>query len=389
MADVVGIICEYNPFHKGHQYQIQQIKREIPNAAIVAIMSGNIVQRGGFAMLDKYERAKIALECGVNAVFEMPYPYCGSTAEIFARAGVEIAEGLGCDYLYFGTECGDIERLEKIACAIDSPLLEERLREELENKENGYIVAKKRALESMGVELPRSSNDMLAIEYIRAIKNGQYSLKYRSVKRVGAEYNDTHVCDIMSATAIRKAFGENGEILSVPEHTVGRYRALAANGEMLDNRKEKQLLHSHAIMYGDTIKNAFDSSKEVGALIAKKAKEAKNSIAFLDSLTSKVYTASRLKRVLMYSLFDITEIEKNVAFTLLLGIDSKGQQLLNEIKKRKKLCVITKHSDSRNLDKKAKEMLETVYRVDMVHRLLLTSQGVPSEAYKNKPIIKN
>ena len=111
---VVGIISEYNPFHLGHKYQIDKIREEINDAKIVAIMSGNTVERGEFSIFDKQKRAEIAISCGIDAVFEMPFPYSCSTAEIFASAGVEIATKLGCDYLYFGTEKCNIEYLTNV-----------------------------------------------------------------------------------------------------------------------------------------------------------------------------------------------------------------------------------------------------------------------------------
>ena len=389
MSTVVGIICEYNPFHKGHLYQIEQIRNEVPDATVIAIMSGNIVQRGEFALFDKYDRAKIAMECGVNAVFELPYPYSGSTAEVFAKAGVQLAWRLGCDYLYFGSECGEVDFLEKVAGAIDSEEFKIKLKEELKHKEASYVTAKKRALSQLGIDLTQGSNDMLGIEYIRAIKKGKYPISYRTVKRVGAEYCDTSVCDIMSATAIRKNLYDNGELLSVPQNTRELYDKLISNGKFLDRNKAMQLLHSHVLLYEDTVKKAFDSSKEVSALIIDEAKNARRSQEFFDNLNSKVYTTSRLKRVLLYSLFNVVGACESVDFTILLAMDARGQQLLNHIKKIKRINVITKHSDSRQLEGESIARLELVYNVDKIYRLLLSNQQPPSDAYKKKPEIKN
>ena len=120
MGNVAAVICEYNPFHSGHKYQIDKIKENTDNTAVIAVMSGEVTQRGEFALTDKYVRAEAAIRSGVDAVFELPYPYCASCAEIFAKAGVSIASALGANRLYFGTESGNTEYIEKIADAVDS-----------------------------------------------------------------------------------------------------------------------------------------------------------------------------------------------------------------------------------------------------------------------------
>ena len=109
MAEIIAIICEYNPFHCGHKYQIDKIRERFPGSTIVAIMSGNITQRASFAMLDKYTRAKAAVSLGVNAVFELPYPFSSSNAEIFASSAVKIATEIGANYLCFGSESGNLD----------------------------------------------------------------------------------------------------------------------------------------------------------------------------------------------------------------------------------------------------------------------------------------
>ena len=149
---VIGVICEYNPFHLGHKYQIDKIKEENKDAKIVAIMSGNAVQRGELAIFDKQIRAEIALICGADMVLEMPFPYSSATAEIFANAGVEIATKIGCDYLYFGTENCDLEYLKEVANAVDSPRLEEKISSYLSDKSLSYISAKQKALSDLGLE---------------------------------------------------------------------------------------------------------------------------------------------------------------------------------------------------------------------------------------------
>ena len=366
--------------------QIEQIRQELPDSTIIAIMSGNIVQRGEFAMLDKYFRAKIALECGANAVFELPYPYCGSTAEVFANAGVEIAHKLGCDYLYFGTEEQEIEKIERIAELIDSSEFENKLKEQIDQNEGSYLEAKSKALESFGFSLPNSSNDILALEYIRAIKNKNVPLKYKTIKRVGARYNDRLVCDIMSATAIRRYFYENGGFLSVPCEEL--YACEADAGNILDKENSNRFLHRYVIQNGCKIKEAFDSNEEIESLLTSLAMKSV-SYDFFTKLSSKKYTTSRLKRVLLYSLFDIKSVDFSPKFTFLLAMDNKGQQALSRVKKTKDFKVITKHSDVKKLDEASAVLAEKRYEIDTLYNTLLRTEKVPDSSYKQKPILQD
>lgn len=388
MQNVVGIICEYNPFHKGHKYQIDQIRKEIPNATIVAIMSGNIVQRGEMAIINKYDRAQIALECGVNAVFELPYPYSGSTAEVFARAGVDIAHKLCCEYLYFGTESKDIFELEKIAELIDSAEFEKAMSNEMENKSKSYIACKESALLTLGYNVGNSANDLLAIEYIRAIKKKKLKLKYRAIKRVGAGYNSQERCEIMSASAIRKIFDETRKFVSVPNEASELYERAVRDGKVLDYTALAGVVYRDVLLHPSKISSAFDTTPEMVSLITKEAKKSRNSLEFYFSLSSKICTTARIKRSLLYSLFDIKRIAHYPSFTVFLGADEKGKKYLNKIKKIKKIHIITKHSDGKNLCATAKKDLERNYLVDCVHNTLLEKSRPAEDAYKNKPIIK-
>ena len=234
MSEVVAIIAEYNPFHMGHKYQIDKIKQEKPNATIIAIMSGNTVQRGDFAFCNKYARAKMAVECGVDAVFELPFPYSCSTAEIFASAGVEIAGKLGADYLYFGLEEYSLNYIENIAILVDSPEFKAEFNKLSKDKNYSYISIKEKALRNLGCTLSTKPNDILAIEYIRAIKNKCLSLKYRGIQRIGAGYKNMDECDIMSASAIREKYYRDNVLMSIPSNAMKIIAKESDSGRIVD-----------------------------------------------------------------------------------------------------------------------------------------------------------
>ena len=386
MSRVIGIICEYNPFHNGHKYQIEQIRANEPDATILAVMSGNVVQRGEFAMIDKKERAKIALENGVNAVFELPYPYSASTAEIFANAGVEIVSKLGCDALYFGTEKESLEKLEKIAEIVDTPEFKKELDISISENDDSFIAVKESTLKKFGAVLPKNANDMLAIEYIRAIKRKKLNIEYHSIKRIGSFYNDEELGEVMSASGIRKHFYKSYEILSVP--SVPYYEEIANKGKYLDIEAANRCLHSFVLANSNRKIKAFDTSLEMTSLIIEKDKNSCNGEEFMNKLSSKAFTTARLKRSILYALFGVNKVDFEPKFTVLLGMDKKGREHLNKVKKEMNFTVITKHSDARCLKKRAGEIFKCSYLVDEFYNTLLVNPLPPIDAYKTKPTIK-
>lgn len=388
MSKVVGIICEYNPFHLGHKYQIDKIREEIPDAKIVAIMSGNTVQRGEFAIIEKHKRAEIALENGADLVLEMPFPYSSSTAEIFANAGVEIAAKCGCDYLYFGTENCDIHYLETIASAINSREFENALKKHLQNKKISHIVAKEKALFDMGFEQALFANDMLGVEYIRAIRKKKAKITPCAISRVGAGYNDMTECEIMSASAIREYFYQNNKFISVPKKAQHIYKNAQKTSTILSKEKSYDFLHRTALIIPrERIDKAFDSSPEIGALIKDSASNSKNGEEFFKKLTSKSFTFARVRRALLYSIYDIKMIDKAPKFAFLLGANGNGRTILNSINKDK-FTVLTKHSDAKKLDPNSTVIMNLSYEISKLYYTLLEDPKPLDEVYKALPIIK-
>ena len=384
MSKIIAIITEYNPFHNGHKYQIDRIRAENEDATIIAIMSGNVVQRGEFAFLDKYARAEMAKSCGVDAVFELPYPYSGSTAEMFAHQGVKIAYNLGAQVLYFGTESRDIAELEKIAEIIDSDAFENEIRKILNAKEISFPALREQALENLGFKLSRTSNDMLALEYIRQIKNNGYKMEYRSIERVGAGYNNTEISSLMSASGIRKEFYESKQILSVPDNAKAILDIEISNGKINEIESAKKMLYQYAIMASaKQIESSFDCPVGLGYYITQKAKEAKNHIEFFESLSSKTYTTARVKRTLLYSFFGIKSVSKQgKCYTILLSANKKGTSILKRIKTNEKLVVLTKHSDAKKLNVRLYKQYLQLKRVDEIYQSLFYEPNDAANAYK-------
>lgn len=388
MQAIVGIICEYNPFHNGHKYQIDKIKEEMPESYIVAIMSGNTTQRGEFSMLDKHLRAEIALDLGVDLVLELPFPYSSSTAEIFASSGVEIAMQIGCSHLAFGIENCDINYLLNLANVIDSNELKDAIKPFLDDKKQSYIVAKENALKALGYNTSLYSNDMLAVEYIRAINKKGAKITPFAIKRVGAGYNDTSKQEIMSASGIREDFYATGKISTVPNEVQEKYSIAIKEGKVLDIKKTKDFLYRLALVIPkDALAKAYDSCNEIATIIKDSANNSKNGEEFLLGLSSKSYTRARICRTILYAIYGVTNVDKAPKFTRLLGANKNGREILSSAKKSS-LTVVTKRSDAKYLDENDINMLDILYEIDKMHLTLMQNESSLKDAYSKKPILK-
>ena len=202
----VGIIAEYNPFHKGHAYQIEEAKKAANADFAVVAMSGNFVQRGAPAIIDKYTRTKMALEGGADLVLELPVPFATAAAPIFAEAGVSLLTRLGCvDALCFGSESGNIDSLITAAHTLqEEPPEYKVLLQRFLKEGNSYPKSVQLAMNSMGNLLTASPNDTLGVEYIKALLASGSTMKPFAVKREGNDYHDTKLSlGFASASAIR------------------------------------------------------------------------------------------------------------------------------------------------------------------------------------------
>ena len=207
---IAGLVCEYNPFHTGHEYQIRKL-RELGYEKIVCVMSGNTVQRGEFPITDKYSRAKMALSAGADLVLELPYPYSSSGAEFFASAAVRILSAAGVGTLCFGSECADIDALKRAASLCEGDQFSEAYKD-IAGVGVGSATSFFEAYTHVsGESFPGGSNDLLGVAYIRAIIRNKLNIDPIAIKREGSAYNDgelTSESGYPSALMIRNALGD-------------------------------------------------------------------------------------------------------------------------------------------------------------------------------------
>ncbi len=357
----VLIICEYNPFHSGHKYQITDIRKTFgEDTKIIALMSGNFTQRGEIAIADKFLRAKCAVLEGVNLVLQLPFPFSSASAEFFAKAGVEIANSLGIvDVLAFGSECGDIKSLTSVA----RNMLKEEYKTEVQalkkdekNKTLGYPKICEAAYRRLYGEhlssIISKPNNILAIEYIKALILTDSSIIPYTTKRSGASFSAKKIekSAHQSATAIR-------ELLTSDTHSALEYIPLSSKEHFLSAYKSKEIpsnqdrLSAAVLSYFslNSPLQRYDIHDADGGLynrlitLSNKA----TSIAHLTQLAStKKYTDSRIRRAIWFSFFGVTssDVRATPEYTQVLAMDSCGQAMLKLIKKTSAIAVITKPS---------------------------------------------
>lgn len=398
---VLGIIAEYNPFHNGHLYHLEQSKKLTGADTIVCVMSGNFIQRGEPAVTDKWARAEMALRGGVDLVIELPVVYAMASAEYFAFGGVKLLDSLGLvDYLSFGSEAGNLGSLEAAA----EILLKEpegykgELKEAL-NRGLSYPAAREYALcKHTAAESPNSmeftepdkeneasgrpgsagnighllggSNNILGIEYLKALKRLNSRIRPVTIPRVSNRYNSEEITgSITSATAVRKLILDHSPgmglnlcpdslrkalDLIVPSTTatilVKEFQA--GRGPIFPTHFESLLLSSIRRMSPEAIA-ALPYVAEGLENRIKEAGENTGSLQLLiESICTKRYTRTRIQRILFHLLTNLTadELEQfgnagGPQYIRVLGFNSRGRELLAEINRKSSLPVITKTAD--------------------------------------------
>lgn len=326
--EITGIICEYNPFHLGHMKQFAMIRDKNPDCAIVCLMSGNYVQRGMPAIFDKEIRAKTAIECGADLVLELPVTAALSSAEGFAAEGVRIL-GEFCDNLSFGAETPNIEILLQTADTLLSENFSFRLKEYLSTGIS-FPVARQKALASMGLECSflDSPNNILAIEYCKAMISQNSHMKAKPILRQGNYHAAIPDSDNPSATSVRRLLETNECIEKyVPECAIQNYKNVSVH---------TLASAEHAILYRlRTMTDAEFEALPFGSegLWRKLMKNARNLSTLEEILTatkSKRYTRTRLDRMVMCAFLGVTDqmMHSPAPYIRVLALNDKGREVL-------------------------------------------------------------
>lgn len=381
MENVLAIIGEYNPFHNGHLYHLNESKAKVGATYTIAIMSGNFVQRGNASIVDKWTKTKMALLNGIDLVIELPCIYSISSAENFAMGAIKILNSLKIiDRISFGVEAEDIEVLKKFADILtDEPAEFKSLLSHELSKGVSFPKARENALLMYLNDIRKyanvlsSPNNILAIEYLKAMNITNSSITPVAVKRIGPGYNSRMIVDeYASATSIRElAQSRNFYALDklMPKISYDILSDEIKKGHYVSGieKFEKEIMFTLRNMTVSEIANLPDVSEGLENSIKNAANSCNNLAEFMNLVKSKRYTTTRLQRVLLYALLGITkedmENSKKIEepYVRVLGFNEKGQTLLSEIcNNNRKLNVVTsvKHFTTTCRNKKLLMMME-------------------------------
>lgn len=371
MGKVLGIIAEYNPFHNGHLYHLQNSIKLTNADYTIAIITGNFTQRGSTSLIDKWSKAEIAIKNGIDLVIELPLLYSISSAENFAEGAIKILNSLNVvDYLSFGAETDDISTLNVITDTLYREPKEYKniLSHEL-SKGLSYPKARENALLMYLQDIRRfanvlsTPNNILGIEYLKALKKFKSPIMPVAIKRFDVGYNDTtYTENIASATAIRNIVKNNSlDILKkvVPENSFSTILENIKIGHVLPDLStfEKQIIYNLRSMSIEEIANLPDVSEGLEYAIKNAANSCNSIVEFLSIIKSKRYTSTRLQRILLYSLLNITKKDmqisrKTVPYIRVLGFNERGRYIISEVARQNpKLEIVTsvkKYLDSCN-----------------------------------------
>lgn len=354
---ICALICEFNPFHNGHKYLIDKLKA-LEYDHIIAIMSGNYVQRGEPAIISKKYRTEIALECGVDLVVEIPTIWAVSNAQTYASAAVDIANSLGCvDFLAFGSECGNIECLKKILIEVKKPEFSAVLKKQLSL---GLTFAKAREI-AVGVvcgnsddaKILRESNNNLGIEYLNALEKIGSNIKPVTIKRDRKKF--------LSATEIRDLI--KNKDLNIKNYIPKPSFDIISNYE---NKiadlygSEKAILSCLRMLSQENILNLPDVNEGIENRIIKAVSSSTGLSEIFFKIKTKRYTMARIKRIILSAYLGITkDMQKNLPqYIRVLGMNEKGQKILKKAKSVASLPVVFEYSQIKKLDNFAQRIFQ-------------------------------
>ncbi|MDO4534710.1 MAG: nucleotidyltransferase [Clostridium perfringens] len=360
---ITGIITEYNPFHLGHEFHINNSKKKTNADAIICVMSGNFVQRGIPSITDKWSRAKMALLGGVDLVIELPTIYSISSAEFFAFGAISILDSLNVvNDICFGSECGDIETLKEISKILLTEPLEfkEFLKEEL-SLGLSFPKARSLALErymknfkefnfSNIQDILNSSNNILAIEYCKALLKLNSNINPVTITRVGSNYNDENVnkTSFSSASSIRKIIKEDsleGCIDIIPKYT---YEILSKN-KIADINKMFFYVKYKLLSDSTLLTNIPDANEGLGNKILKNISIANSFDELILLCKSKRYSYTRISRVICQCFLSLTKEDVSLnrsrpEYMRILGLNETGAKIIKEIKNNSSINIVNKIS---------------------------------------------
>ncbi len=324
--DAVGIVCEYNPFHNGHKYQIDKIKEMFPDDVIIACISSSFCERGEVSILNKWDKTKIALENGIDIVIELPFVFSSQSADIFSFGALKILNNMGIKKLVFGSESNDLDTIKKIAnLQVNNKSFDSLVKLEIDKGIN-YPTALSNVIKKHTNYKIDSPNDLLAISYVKEIIKNNYDIEPVAIKRTNNYHDKSYNTDIISASAVRELINEEKDISKYVPWDTKKYVIYKPDVFKLLKYKiisDKERLNSY-----QTVDEGIE-----GRII--KNINGANSLEELISLVkTKRYTYNKINRMFIHILTSFTKEEAkdlDVNYIRVLGLNNSGKKYLKSI----------------------------------------------------------
>ena len=384
---VIGIVGEYNPFHYGHKHHIAETKRLLgEDCPVVCAMSGDFIQRGEAAVYSKFARAEAAVRSGVDLVLELPPAWALSSAEGFARGAVGLLGSIGVvTHLSFGSECGEVEPLETLAEILLDPLIGADIRRELEAQEGiPFAAARQRAVAKRAGELSgqlETPNNILAVEYIKAVYEQGLSIKPVTVQRFGSGHDKISESGHKSAAEIRRALANGADIsASVPGSAYEIYRRedKLGRGPVLMENLESAMISRLRMLPDSAFAALPDAGEGLNNRLARAAREESGLDAVIAAAKSKRYALSRIRRMVMCAVLGISAdmSRETPPYARVLAANARGCALLRDMEGKARIPVITKPAAVKELGAECREVFD---RSSSAHDLYVLGYSAKEE----------
>ncbi len=407
---IAGIIAEYNPFHNGHKFHIEQTKLITGADFVIVVMSGNFTQRGTPAIMDKYSRARMALENGADMVLELPSCYACGSAEYFADGAIALLDALGCvDYVCFGSECGDIELLRPVAetLANEPASYKEVLKSELK-KGATFPLARNRALThcipsfAENENIIGSPNNILGIEYMKSIIRRKSNIQPVTILRTGSDYHSQRFNQQYSSSlALRHSFETQGSLDlirgQVPENVFAIMKESFQKTYPIFPRDASAMLkYKLLVEEPDGYTDFVDITPDISDRILKVLYHSYDYEQMCEILKTKNLTYARVSRLLCHILLNLRKDDLEayqsggtVFYARVLGFHDDGKGLLKEIRRSTSIPIITKVTDGRDIksDIGRKQFENDILASHIYESVVSNKFGCPMQNEYTRPVI--
>ena len=384
----LGIISEFNPFHNGHQYLLNKAKNELDTDLAISIMSGDFVQRGEAAIMDKFARAEVAIKSGFDMVIEMPCYVSLQAAEFFAFKSVFILDKINVDYLVFGVENLDgNEFLENAKKVIKNSTYIDKLTKKYLNDGFSYPKARNKALEEFVGKKYLTSNNILALEYVRAINKLNSNMKPYPIRRIKTLNKDENIYNskFASSTAIRKNLDFNIKGL-MPDESYQKLNNFLNTYKKFDDTLLYNIFRYKVIIEKEPMDKIIGYEEGLSSYLENLAKVHVSNDDFLNDATSKRYTKSRIKRLILNYILDNEKClnEVDISFIKILSYNKKATEYFGEMTNNINLIINKK--DIYNLDKQNKLVYEKMIQASNIYSLGINRDFDLDYKHNNRPI---